>query len=83
MAAVASGRRGDANQSAAPTSAAGTAAPPRRAHQIGCSPGRRLSNPPGRCPQIGYSSAVERSATVGGDPLGSAAHSAGIAGWKA
>ena len=53
MAAVASGRRGDASQSAAPTSAAGTAAPPRRAHQIGCSPGRRRATRPAGVPRSG------------------------------
>ena len=82
-AAAPSGRRGVTSHRALATSATASAAPPIRAHQIGARPGRRLSRPPGRCPQIGYSPALDGNVTVAFDTSAAGAQLTGTAGWWA
>ncbi len=82
-AAAPSGRRGATSHSAPANSAVATAAPPIRAHQIGARPGNRLSRPPGKWPQIGYSSALDGNVTVVSDTRAGAAQPTGTSGWWA
>ena len=66
-----------------PTSRAATAPPPRRAHQIGSSPGSSVGAPTRRCPQMGYSPARVGRSTVSPVRSGVIAHDAATVGWKA
>ena len=83
MPAAPSGRSRATSHRAPATSAVAIAAPPTRAHQIGAGPGRRLSRPPGKWPQIGYSSALDGSVRISSDSSAAGAQLTGTAGWNA